>query len=170
MKLHHITSRRPAAKAGCRGAPHVNWSWTFQRENVADSRIAASPTPGRVETQSSCLQGQGGWQTLKLAYLSIGAVYGDLGTSPLYVYPNVFSSQPTAEQVLGVMSLIFWTLTLIMLVKMLWSGTDAYPAGTGWHSALQLCSSGQAGTLHAVVTMSAAWFAGQVHWNRPVRK
>ena len=86
-------------------------------ECATHSRVAASSTPGRAEDHSSCLQGQGGWQALKLAYLSIGAVYGDLGTSPLYVYPNVFTSQPTAEQVLGAMSLIFWTLTLIMLVR-----------------------------------------------------
>ena len=35
------------------------------------------------------------------------------------MYPNVFTSQPTEEQVLGAMSLIFWTLTLIMLVSSL---------------------------------------------------
>ena len=135
------------------------------------SRVAASPTPGRAETQPSCLQGQGGWQTLKLAYLSVGAVYGDLGTSPLYVYPNVFTSQPTAEQVLGAMSLIFWTLTLIMLVRSLWSETEAYLlALVGFLLCNSVCSIGQAGTLHVVAIMLAACFAGQIHWNCPICK
>ena len=39
------------------------------------------------------------------------------GTSPLYVFPNVFASQPSSEDVVGAMSLIFWTLTLIVVVK-----------------------------------------------------
>ena len=42
------------------------------------------------------------------------------------MYPNVFTSQPTAEQVLGAMSLIFWTLTLIMLVTVAWLETKIY--------------------------------------------
>lgn len=56
-----------------------------------------------------------------LAYQSIGVVYGDLSTSPLYVYTSTFSGMleehQTEETVYGVFSLIFWTLTLIPLIK-----------------------------------------------------
>jgi KUP system potassium uptake protein len=61
-----------------------------------------------------------------LAALSIGAlgiVYGDIGTSPLYALRECFHGshgiEPTRENVLGVLSLIFWSLTLIISVKYL---------------------------------------------------
>ncbi|GMH06904.1 hypothetical protein Nepgr_008744 [Nepenthes gracilis] len=60
-------------------------------------------------------------QNLLLAYQSFGVVYGDLSTSPLYVYSSTFKGKlkdhQNEEAVLGVFSLIFWTLTLIPLVK-----------------------------------------------------
>ncbi|KAL5983867.1 Potassium transporter 7 [Asimina triloba] len=60
-------------------------------------------------------------QTLLLAYLSFGIVYGDLSTSPLYVYKSIFSGKlqyyQNEDAIFGVFSLIFWTLTLIPLLK-----------------------------------------------------
>ncbi|XP_031505193.1 probable potassium transporter 13 [Nymphaea colorata] len=59
--------------------------------------------------------------TLILAYQSFGVVYGDLSTSPLYVYKSTFSGRlrlhEDDEEIFGVLSLIFWTLTLIPLLK-----------------------------------------------------
>ena len=46
-----------------------------------------------------------------------GAVLAVTGTSPLYVFPNTFAAQPSEQQVLGAMSLIFWTLTIIVVFK-----------------------------------------------------
>ncbi|XP_061349758.1 potassium transporter 5-like [Gastrolobium bilobum] len=55
---------------------------------------------------------------MKLAFQSLGIVYGDLGTSPLYVYPSVFPDGiKNNDDILGVLSLIFYTITLITLVK-----------------------------------------------------
>lgn len=59
---------------------------------------------------------------LILAYQSFGVVYGDLTTSPLYVYRNTFSSfglkiHESGEEILGVLSFIFWTLTIIPFIK-----------------------------------------------------
>jgi KUP system potassium uptake protein len=61
-----------------------------------------------------------------LAALTVGAlgiVYGDIGTSPLYALRECFHGThgiaPTRENVLGVLSLIFWSLTLIISVKYL---------------------------------------------------
>jgi KUP system potassium uptake protein len=58
-----------------------------------------------------------------LAALTLGAlgvVYGDIGTSPLYALKEVFHGghiAVTAENVLGVLSLIFWTMTIIVSLK-----------------------------------------------------
>lgn len=52
-----------------------------------------------------------------LAYQSIGVIYGDIGTSPLYVYSSTFSSEPSRDDLLGALSLIIWTLTLMVSVK-----------------------------------------------------
>jgi KUP system potassium uptake protein len=52
---------------------------------------------------------------------SLGVVFGDLGTSPLYTLRVCFSSffaiPPTSENVLGLASLIFWALTLVVSTK-----------------------------------------------------
>ncbi len=57
------------------------------------------------------------WGTIGQAYQALGIVFGGLGTSPLYVYPSVNLPNPQEEDFLGLMSLIFWTLTLIAFVK-----------------------------------------------------
>ena len=61
-----------------------------------------------------------------LAALTVGAlgiVYGDIGTSPLYALRECFHGThgiaPTRDNVLGVLSLIFWSLTLIISIKYL---------------------------------------------------
>jgi KUP system potassium uptake protein len=55
-----------------------------------------------------------------LALAALGVVFGDIGTSPLYAMSACFTGphiQVTPEHVLGVLSLIFWTLVLVILVK-----------------------------------------------------
>jgi len=48
-------------------------------------------------------------------------VFGDLTVSPMYVYKSTFSGKLRLHEedaeVLGVLSLVFWTLTLIALCK-----------------------------------------------------
>lgn len=53
----------------------------------------------------------------RLAYQSIGVIYGDIGTSPLYVYSSTFTSEPNRADLLGALSLVIWTLTLIVTIK-----------------------------------------------------
>lgn len=51
---------------------------------------------------------------------AIGVVYGDIGTSPLYAFKEVFASGHLAvntANVIGVLSLFFWTLTVIVSIK-----------------------------------------------------
>uniref|UniRef100_A0A803PIY1 Potassium transporter n=1 Tax=Cannabis sativa TaxID=3483 RepID=A0A803PIY1_CANSA len=64
--------------------------------------------------------GRGNWQrTLLLAFQSIGIVYGDIGTSPLYVMSSTFSKGTIHDQddILGVLSLIIYTIALIPMLK-----------------------------------------------------
>ena len=46
-------------------------------------------------------------------------MYGDLGTSPLYLWPSVFYQPPETDDIVGALSLVLWTLTLIVVVKYL---------------------------------------------------
>ena len=51
---------------------------------------------------------------------ALGVVFGDIGTSPLYTLKTVIDlsgGNPTPEIVLGLLSLIFWTLTIITTLK-----------------------------------------------------
>ncbi|TKY57008.1 Potassium transporter 5 [Spatholobus suberectus] len=60
-----------------------------------------------------------GWRmTLSLAFQSLGVVYGDIGTSPLYVYASTFPNQiKNNDDILGVLSLIIYTIALIPMLK-----------------------------------------------------
>ncbi|XP_020592769.1 potassium transporter 5-like [Phalaenopsis equestris] len=71
-----------------------------------------------------------GWtSTFSLAFQSIGVVYGDIGTSPLYVYSSTFiDGIKEKDDILGVLSLILYTLIIIPLIKyvfiVLWANDD----------------------------------------------
>ncbi len=56
-----------------------------------------------------------------LCLATLGVVYGDIGTSPLYAFRECFTGEHqmpvTPEHVLGVLSLIFWALVVIVTLK-----------------------------------------------------
>jgi KUP system potassium uptake protein len=60
-------------------------------------------------------------QLLGLALGALGVVYGDIGTSPLYAVKECFHGLHAIElsetNVLGVVSLIFWSLTVVVSIK-----------------------------------------------------
>jgi KUP system potassium uptake protein len=70
-----------------------------------------------------------------LGFAALGVVYGDIGTSPLYAFRICFSGShsitATHENVLGVLSLIFWSLILIVTVKYLLLVLHADNGGEG---------------------------------------
>ncbi|KAJ6890748.1 hypothetical protein NC651_024299 [Populus alba x Populus x berolinensis] len=81
------------------------------------------------------------WKTvLTLAYQSLGVVYGDLSTSPLYVYKSTFAEDiqhsETNEEIYGVLSFVFWTLTLVPLLKYVFIVLKADDNGEGGTFAL----------------------------------
>lgn len=62
-------------------------------------------------------QSYNGALLLWLSFQATGVIYGDIGTSPLYVYSSTFSSQPSWQDLVGALSIIIWALTLIVTVK-----------------------------------------------------
>lgn len=52
-----------------------------------------------------------------LAYQSVGVIYGDIGTSPLYVFSSTFTSEPSYNELVQVLSVVIWSLTLMVTVK-----------------------------------------------------
>ena len=69
---------------------------------------------------------------------ALGVVYGDIGTSPLYALrecvatgPGAHGVPPTPENVLGLLSLIFWALLLAVTLKYLWFVLRADNHGEG---------------------------------------
>src|SRR5262245_63656027 len=59
-------------------------------------------------------------QILPLAIGAIGVVYGDIGTSPLYTLRQCFDTgglATTPDNILGILSLIFWSVTAVVSIK-----------------------------------------------------
>jgi len=70
---------------------------------------------------SNDLHGIGNKRLFALALGAVGVVYGDIGTSPLYTLKETFGEHGgvplTPDNVLGVLSLVFWALVLIVSFK-----------------------------------------------------
>ncbi|XP_008346085.2 probable potassium transporter 13 isoform X1 [Malus sylvestris] len=94
--------------------------------------------------------------TLCLAYQSLGIVYGDLSISPIYVYKSTFSGDMRLyeedHEILGVLSMVFWTLTIIPLCKYIIFVLGADDNGEGGTFALYslLCRHSRMGLLNTV--------------------
>lgn len=78
------------------------------------------------------------WRTLSLAFQTLGVVYGDVGTSPLYVFSDVFSKVPITSEVdvLGALSVVIYTIALIPLLKYVFIVLKANDNGEGGTFAL----------------------------------
>ncbi|MDX6547693.1 MAG: system potassium uptake protein [Gaiellales bacterium] len=60
------------------------------------------------------------WRAAALSLGALGVVYGDIGTSPLYTMQLIFTVHPlapTATHVYGAVSLIFWSLVMVVTLK-----------------------------------------------------
>jgi len=52
---------------------------------------------------------------------SMGLVFGDIGTSPIYTLTVVFAlTRPTLANVFGILSLVFWTMTILVTAEYAW--------------------------------------------------
>ncbi|CAL9114710.1 unnamed protein product [Musa textilis] len=107
-----------------------------------------SPSPASESRPSKAYR-----TTLLLAYQSFGVVYGDLCISPIYVYKSTFSGKLRLHEedveIFGVLSLVFWTLTLIALFKYIIFVLGADDNGEGGTFALYslMCRNSKMGLL-----------------------
>ncbi len=63
---------------------------------------------------------------------SLGLVFGDIGTSPIYTLTVIFLLlKPTEGNILGVLSLITWTLTILVSVEYAWLAMNLGKKGEG---------------------------------------
>uniref|UniRef100_A0A453BWE0 Potassium transporter n=1 Tax=Aegilops tauschii subsp. strangulata TaxID=200361 RepID=A0A453BWE0_AEGTS len=115
---------------------------------VEDPRSAETPAPlkrhdslfGDAEKVSDSKHhgSQVSWmRTLSLAFQSVGIIYGDIGTSPLYVYSSTFPDGiKDRDDLLGVLSLILYTLIIIPMLKYVFIVLYANDNGDGGTFAL----------------------------------
>ncbi|NMC72852.1 MAG: KUP/HAK/KT family potassium transporter, partial [Geobacteraceae bacterium] len=62
----------------------------------------------------------------------MGLVFGDIGTSPIYTLTIVFAlTRPTVENVFGILSLVFWTMTILVTVEYAWLAMSLGRKGQG---------------------------------------
>jgi KUP system potassium uptake protein len=109
------------------------------REDHGDG---AGPPEDRVRAGAAAHGGGGHHGRQAIGVLALGAlgiVFGDIGTSPLYALRETFHFNhldPTRDNVLGILSLVFWSLILIIAVKYLWVVMRADNRGEGGIMAL----------------------------------
>ncbi|MRG90400.1 potassium transporter Kup [Polyangium spumosum] len=103
---------------------------------AADAAAAAAPAPAPHGHGHG--HAPGALPPLVLA--ALGVVFGDIGTSPLYAVKECVSSphgvKPTPENILGLLSLMFWSLTMVVAVKYLTFVLKADNEGEGGTMAL----------------------------------
>ncbi|CAN6934737.1 unnamed protein product [Brassica oleracea] len=107
-----------------------SWGKLFRPDSFS---IEAGKTP--TNTRHPSLMS---WRTtMSLAFQSLGVVYGDIGTSPLYVYASTFTEGiHEKDDIIGVLSLIIYTLTLVALLKYVFIVLQANDNGEGGTFAL----------------------------------
>lgn len=102
--------------------------------------------------------------TAALSLGALGVVYGDIGTSPLYAIKECFHGihaiSVTPGNVLGVLSLIFWSLTMVITVKYILFITAADNRGEGGIFALIELLPKDAGHRHVRATLAFLGLCG----------
>jgi len=89
---------------------------------------ADAPHPSETTDRGHSAAGQGSGRTKYAGFFalmlgSIGVVYGDIGTSPLYAFKESLAhvmqdgTPATIEEVYGLVSLIFWALMIVVTLK-----------------------------------------------------
>lgn len=116
-----------AGSAPVAGHEHMSTQASASAPAVS-SGTSASPAPSAPATPSTPFVEPGATQPthgadrlLPLALAALGVVYGDIGTSPLYAIKECFHGlhalPVTPTNILGVLSLVFWALTVVVTIK-----------------------------------------------------
>ncbi|HIH45159.1 MAG TPA: potassium transporter Kup, partial [Candidatus Methanoperedenaceae archaeon] len=71
-------------------------------------------------------------ETINGMIKSLGLVFGDIGTSPIYTLTVIFLlTKPSQAHVLGIISLIIWTLIIVVTVEYAWLAMSFGQKGEG---------------------------------------
>ena len=63
---------------------------------------------------------------------SMGLVFGDIGTSPIYTLTVIVTlTKPSQESIYGIISLIVWTLVILVMVEYAWLAMSLDFSGSG---------------------------------------
>jgi KUP system potassium uptake protein len=128
---------------------------------------APQPAPARPDAHAGGSRG-----TAALALAALGVVFGDIGTSPLYALKTVFTIdngvvRATESDVYGVVSLMFWSITIIVSIKYLGLLMRADNEGEGGVMALAALAQrlyggrmGKTGLLLVIGVVGVALFYG----------
>lgn len=122
------------------------------------SAVEADDAPAKSQGTKSGLL----WMSLS----ALGIVFGDIGTSPLYTFKTVLSlshGEDPARSVMGLLSLIIWTLTIVTTLKYVALAMSVDNKGEGGILALMAlvkAKSNHAATIAAVALLGAALLYG----------
>ncbi|HET7717016.1 MAG TPA: potassium transporter Kup [Bauldia sp.] len=129
---------------------------------LSDAKEAATPALGNIQSPRTT-----SFWTLTVG--CIGVVYGDIGTSPLYAFRESAlaaggESSPHESDVLGVLSLIFWALIIVVTIKYVLILTRADNRGEGGTLALMALAQRTTGRSTGLIVLlgiiAAALFYG----------
>src|SRR5258708_705220 len=98
---------------------HMDMPASAPAGGLIDRAVAGLGQPGAALDQAKYLHHAGSpWF---LALTALGVVYGDIGTSPLYAFQVALTGLghpvPSAAEVVGIVSLIFWALMAMVSLK-----------------------------------------------------
>ncbi|MFA6195535.1 MAG: KUP/HAK/KT family potassium transporter [Sulfurimonas sp.] len=63
---------------------------------------------------------------------ALGVVYGDIGTSPIYTIAIICALiAPTVDNIYGILSFVFWTMTMLVTIQYAWLATSLSKRGEG---------------------------------------
>ncbi|MBI5102241.1 MAG: KUP/HAK/KT family potassium transporter [Nitrospirae bacterium] len=92
---------------------------------------------------------------------SLGLVFGDIGTSPIYTLTVVFLIlKPTADNVIGVLSLIVWTLLTLVTIQYAWIAMNLSRRGEGGTIVLKEILSSGLKSKKKIIVVSILSFVG----------
>ncbi len=107
---------RPAAPPPDHRAAFASWLPTIPARRLTPKRRRSFP-PGQTPTAPA--SHKAAWSAMVVG--ALGVVFGDIGTSPLYTLRESFTHgsgmTPTPRHVLGVLSVLFWAVTLTVTIK-----------------------------------------------------
>ncbi|XP_073127301.1 potassium transporter 5-like [Henckelia pumila] len=122
--------------------PQSNTTRSLTERKISWARLRRADSfhleAGNVSSKHPTHGAQVSWRrTLSLAFQSVGVIYGDIGTSPLYVYSSTFPDGiKHNDDILGVLSLIIYTIILVPMIKYVFIVLRANDHGDGGTFAL----------------------------------